>query len=56
MLGGLGVLAGAAILMAGLGDDLRPYALIGAWAGVGFVVWFFYARRNETTSASLSSP
>ncbi len=55
VLGWLAVLAGAAILIAGLGDDLRPYELIGAWAVIGFAVWFFYARRNEAVSAPPSA-
>lgn len=54
-LGCLGVAAGIAILIAGLGDDLRPYELIGAWAVIGFAVWFFYARRNETSALPSSS-
>lgn len=55
VLGWLGVLAGLAILIAGLGDDIRPYALIGAWALIGFTVWFFYSRRNEAVNAPPSS-
>lgn len=56
VLGWLGVAAGIAILIAGLGDDLRPYILIGAWAIVGLAAWFFYARSHEAVSASPSTP
>jgi APA family basic amino acid/polyamine antiporter len=38
-LGYSGVLAGLLILLAGIGADWRPYALIGAWAVIGFIYW-----------------
>jgi basic amino acid/polyamine antiporter, APA family len=41
----LGVLAGVAILLAGIGADWRPYALIGGWAIVGLVYWSITGRR-----------
>lgn len=47
ILGWLSVVAGLALLIAGLGADWRPYALIGAWAVIGFVYWFAVARRLE---------
>jgi APA family basic amino acid/polyamine antiporter len=46
-LGYLGILAGAAILLAGLGADWRPYALIGGWAVIGLLYWLLDARRRE---------
>jgi APA family basic amino acid/polyamine antiporter len=44
-LGVLGVLAGLAILLAGIGADWRPYALIGGWAIAGLVYWGLSGRR-----------
>lgn len=44
-LGMLGVLAGLAILLAGIGADWRPYALIGGWATAGLVYWGVTGRR-----------
>ena len=38
---------GLAILIAGLGADWRPYALIGAWAVIGLLYWLVDARRRE---------
>jgi APA family basic amino acid/polyamine antiporter len=52
VLGVLGILAGTAILIAGLGADLRPYELIGAWALVGLLYWVIDARRREHASVS----
>jgi APA family basic amino acid/polyamine antiporter len=43
-LGSLGIAAGLAILIAGIGADVRPYALIGGWAVTGLVYWFAAAR------------
>jgi basic amino acid/polyamine antiporter, APA family len=50
-LGILGVLAGLAILLAGIGADWRPYALIGAWALIGMAYWSAssYRRRESET-------
>jgi APA family basic amino acid/polyamine antiporter len=45
VLGSLGVLAGLAILLAGIGADWRPYALIGGWAIAGLVYWSVTGRR-----------
>jgi hypothetical protein len=44
-------MAGAAILLAGLGADLRPYELIGAWAVIGLLYWAIDARRRERATA-----
>jgi APA family basic amino acid/polyamine antiporter len=44
-LGIFGVLAGLAILLAGIGADWRPYALIGGWAIAGLVYWSITGRR-----------
>jgi APA family basic amino acid/polyamine antiporter len=49
-LGWGGILVGLAILIAGLGADWRPYALIGAWALIGLVYWLIDARRRERAS------
>jgi len=46
-LGWAGILAGFAILVAGLGADLRPYYLIGGWAVIGLLYWAIFARRRE---------
>lgn len=46
-LGWAGILAGLAILVAGLGADWRPYALIGGWAVLGLLYWATDARRRE---------
>jgi APA family basic amino acid/polyamine antiporter len=43
-LGSLGVVAGLLILIAGIGADARPYAMIGGWAVIGLVYWFAAAR------------
>lgn len=51
VLGVLGILAGTAILIAGLGADLRPYELIGAWAVIGLLYWAVDARRRERVRA-----
>jgi basic amino acid/polyamine antiporter, APA family len=47
VLGWLGILAGLAILVAGIGADWRPYGLIGVWALVGLLYWAIDARRRE---------
>jgi APA family basic amino acid/polyamine antiporter len=44
-LGVLGISAGLGILLAGVGADWRPYALIGGWAIVGLVYWSVTGRR-----------
>lgn len=45
VLGYLGVLAGLAILLAGIGADWRPYALIIVWAAIGLLYWFIGPSR-----------
>jgi APA family basic amino acid/polyamine antiporter len=50
VLGWLGVAAGVAILIAGLGDDLRPYMFIGGWAVIGLIYWLVFARRSEAAA------
>jgi APA family basic amino acid/polyamine antiporter len=47
----LGVLAAIAIIVAGLGADWRPYALVGAWGLVGLVYWFVVPRTAARASA-----
>lgn len=49
-LGWTGIFMGLAILVAGLGADWRPYALIGAWAVIGILYWLIDARRREATA------
>lgn len=46
-LGALSVIAGGALLVAGLGADWRPYLLIGGWAVFGMLYWLVAARRRE---------
>jgi APA family basic amino acid/polyamine antiporter len=46
-LGIAGIAAGALILIAGLGADWRPYALIGGWALLGLLYWTIDAGRRE---------
>jgi APA family basic amino acid/polyamine antiporter len=46
-LGLSGFVVGAAILVAGLGADWRPYALIGGWGVAGVVYWLWAARSRE---------
>jgi basic amino acid/polyamine antiporter, APA family len=44
-LGVLGTLAGLAIVLAGIGADWRPYALIAGWATVGLTYWGVTGRH-----------
>lgn len=46
-LGIAGIVIGFLILIAGLGADWRPYALIGGWALIGLIYWLVDARRRE---------
>ena len=46
-LGFAGIAVGLVILIAGLGADWRPYAMIGAWAVIGIVYWLFGARGRD---------
>lgn len=53
VLGWTGILMGMAILVAGLGADWRPYALIGAWAVIGILYWLIDARRREAAHPAI---
>ncbi|HKD23945.1 MAG TPA: amino acid permease [Rhizomicrobium sp.] len=46
-LGLAGFVVGGLILVAGLGADWRPYALIGGWGIAGAVYWLWAARSRE---------
>lgn len=46
-LGIAGIIAGLLILIAGIGADWRPYALIGGWAVMGLLYWSIDSRRRE---------
>lgn len=46
-LGIAGITAGTLILIAGLGADWRPYALIGGWAMLGLLYWLIDTTRRE---------
>jgi basic amino acid/polyamine antiporter, APA family len=43
-----GFVVGGIILVAGLGADWRPYALIGGWGVVGIIYWLIAARGRKT--------
>jgi APA family basic amino acid/polyamine antiporter len=47
VLGFAGIAVGLVILIAGLGADWRPYAMIGAWAVIGIAYWLFGARGRD---------
>ncbi|HLT92548.1 MAG TPA: amino acid permease [Woeseiaceae bacterium] len=46
------ILCGAGIIVAGLGADWRPYALIGTWGVAGLAWWFVRARRTAPGGAA----
>jgi APA family basic amino acid/polyamine antiporter len=54
----VGMACAAGIILAGLGADWRPYAILLAWGAVGSVYWFSYARqisrwmRDRTATAA----
>jgi APA family basic amino acid/polyamine antiporter len=50
-LGLAGFVVGGIILLAGLGADWRPYALIGGWGVVGIFYWLLAARGRERAVA-----
>jgi APA family basic amino acid/polyamine antiporter len=45
----LGVACAIVIILAGLGADWRPYAVIGGWGVVGTVYWFVRGRHTVAT-------
>jgi len=44
-----GIVSAVVIMLAGIGADWRPYAILAGWAIVGTIYWIVYARQSSVS-------